>query len=60
MKQKKKEEKMSRSIRKYKKLEKVINNKVYVFKAIMNDVKQIKKNKDWSKTITYGSKIKFL
>ena len=60
MKQKKKEEKMSRSIRKYQKLEKVINNKVYVFKAIMNDVKQIKKNKDLSKTITYGSKIKFL
>tara|TARA_B100000586_G_scaffold269743_1_gene249648 strand:+ start:974 stop:1228 length:255 start_codon:yes stop_codon:yes gene_type:complete len=41
---------MSRSIRKYKKIEKAFNNKVYVFEAIMNDVKQIKKNKDLSKT----------
>ena len=49
MKQKKKEEKMSRSIRKYKKIEKAYNNKVYVFKAIMNDVKKIKKNEGFTK-----------
>mgnify|MGYP000126683685 CR=1 FL=1 len=48
--QKERKKKMSRSIRKYKKIEKAFNNKVYVFEAIMNDVKQIKKNKDLSKT----------
>ena len=41
---------MSRSIRRHKKIAKAFNNKVYVFEAIMYDVKQIKKNKGLSKT----------
>jgi predicted patatin/cPLA2 family phospholipase len=48
--QKERKKKMSRSIRRHKKIAKAFNNKVYVFEAIMNDVKQIKKNKDLSKT----------
>ena len=37
-------------LNKHNKLEKEYQNKVYVFKAIINDAKQLKKNKDLSET----------
>tara|TARA_B100000787_G_scaffold80873_1_gene59726 strand:- start:5 stop:247 length:243 start_codon:yes stop_codon:yes gene_type:complete len=37
-------------LNKHNKLEKEYQNKVYVFKAIINDAKQLKKNKDLSRT----------